>query len=299
MLVCSVDKYIVFLKKGTLFSKIIQVFLSTVAIFTIAGVLIAGFYFSREYYREKNEKHEEIAILPFTYIPDAETILPNAPAETEPRNFGVDYDYPQVAQRDGTVRIPVLTYHQVGTLPASGGARDYYVSPGMFDRQMAYLKQKQYKTLTMQEFYDLVKSGENPVQKSVLITFDDGNYNNYSNAYPILKKYGFVATFFIVSSKSGISSAHLKEMVADGMDIESHSATHKDLTKIEDESELSSEIISSRYATGSLSGSTVISFSYPGCVGNHDTISYVISAGYSLDFKERLSGICNYTAAYE
>ncbi|MBN1331799.1 polysaccharide deacetylase family protein [Candidatus Dojkabacteria bacterium] len=210
----------------------------------------------------------------------SQTAPPDLPPMHPPNNFALDYDFVPIAQSANTVRIPVLTYHQIAPLPATGSARDYYVSPEMFDQQMAYLKAKQYKTLSMQEFYDLLKSGENPTQKSILLTFDDGNSNNYTNAFPILKKYDFVGTFFIVSSKSGITSAQQREMVAVGMDIESHSQTHPDLAKLEDAGELTSEISGSKYALAASSGSEVISIAYPGCTADAKALSYVSSAGY-------------------
>ncbi|MBU0976304.1 MAG: polysaccharide deacetylase family protein [Patescibacteria group bacterium] len=195
-------------------------------------------------------------------------------------NFDKDYDFKPVEQRPYSVRVPILTYHHVAPLPSSRSSRPYFVSPEMFEKQMKYLDKKHYKSLTPIEFYDLLQLGKNPQQKSVMITFDDGNYNNYEYAYPILKKYDFVGVFYIVSDKIGIPIAALQEMSQNGMIIESHSATHIDLIPVTDAATLSSEITSSKYKIQYLTGRTITSFSYPGCGSNGNVVSTVAASGY-------------------
>jgi peptidoglycan/xylan/chitin deacetylase (PgdA/CDA1 family) len=176
-----------------------------------------------------------------------------------------------------------MTYHHIAPLPA-GNSRAYFVSPTIFEQQLAYLKQKNYKTLTAQEFYDQLRTSQNPAQKSVLLTFDDGNADNYTNAYPLLLKYGYVGTFFIPTSKSGINKTKLKEMADHGMSIESHSKTHIDLVKETNPDILYDEVVNSKYALQNMTGHTVIAFSYPGCVYNSSTIALDNQAGYKIAF---------------
>ena len=147
---------------------------------------------------------------------------------------------------------------------------------------MAYLVKKNYKTISAQEYSDILKTGKNPTQKTTMLTFDDGVLNQYSTGYPILKKYGLTGVFYIISQRSGINQAQTKEMSDNGMDIGSHSAHHPDLTKVTDPSELSAEIVSSRYALQNATGKPVTSFCYPGCGYNSTTLSYVASAGYTI-----------------
>jgi len=199
-------------------------------------------------------------------------------------NFNLDYDIPPAPQKAGTVRIPVLTYHQIDSLAGKGNSRDYYVSPEMLDKQMQYLLDKGYKTLTPKEFYDILKTGQNPKQKSVMITFDDGNYNNYSKAFPIIKKYGFVGVFYVPSARRGINNSQLKEMVNAGMIIDPHGRTHMLLGKITDPTILYSELVTSKLSIESVTGKTSYSFCYPGCEYNGAVTSTLASNNYLLGF---------------
>lgn len=200
-------------------------------------------------------------------------------------NFNENYDYPPTIQAKGTVRIPVLTYHHIAPLPSSTGlARDYYVSPAVFEQQLEYLTMKNYKVLTLKEFYDQVNSGKNPTQKSVLLTFDDGNLDNYLNAFPLLQKYHFVGVFFIPTNQTGISKKRLKEMSDAGMIIDSHSENHIDLTNVTDPNVLNIEIAGSKYVLKNITGEDVEAFCYPGCGYNKYTVAAIKSAGYLMAF---------------
>ncbi|MEI7578468.1 MAG: polysaccharide deacetylase family protein [bacterium] len=199
-------------------------------------------------------------------------------------NFAKDYDYPPKEQNKGTVRIPVLTYHHVAPIPDQQNMQAYYVTPVMFEKQLQYLKEKNYRTLTTREFLEQVKSGQNPSQKSIVLTFDDGAKNNYDNAFPLLKKYGFVGVFYIPTNKTGITQTQLKEMADAGMEIGSHSKTHPDLSKISDDAKLTDEIINSRGMLQSWTGQDIYSIAYPGCTANSLNISYVTKAGYQVGF---------------
>ncbi len=199
-------------------------------------------------------------------------------------NFNEPYDVEPLIQSKKSVRVPILMYHHIDPMPGSGSKNTLglYVTPEVFEEQLAYLVKKNYKSITPKELYDLLKSGKNPSQKSVIITFDDSTKGQYINAYPLLKKYGFTAVYFVPSKKSSITYAQLREMGKNGMIIGSHSATHIDLVKEDDEQKLYSEIVESRYSLQSGTGQDVIFISYPGCVADSQVYPYVIQAGYLL-----------------
>ncbi len=199
-------------------------------------------------------------------------------------NFNELYDVEPLAQSKNSVRVPILMYHRIESLPtgASSFTTGLYVSPEIFEQQLAYIVKKNYKSLTSQEFYNILATGKNPTQKSVMITFDDATKGQYTNGYPLLKKYGLVGVFYVPSSKTSITYNRLREMAQGGMVIESHSATHIDLAKETNASRLYSEIVGSRYALRDATGQDVITISYPGCVADKEAYAYVSQAGYLL-----------------
>lgn len=82
----------------------------------------------------------------------------------------------------------ILMYH--GILPDNSRALgDYVVAVSEFESDLRYLKDKGYTTVTMRAVIDHVKNGSALPSKAVVITFDDGYYNNYVYAYPLLQKY--------------------------------------------------------------------------------------------------------------
>jgi len=190
------------------------------------------------------------------------------------------------AQPDGTVKIPVLMYHNIAAVPTKGSAsyRGLFVSPSMFKQQMKYLKDNGYKTLTPTEFVEILKSGKNPKQKSVLITFDDGSRGQYLYAYPVLKKYKMTATFYIIADRSPIKKKELREMVKNGMVVDSHTSTHRDLKKLKGEKNFKYELKSSRKKLESITEQPIVSIAYPGCVADKRTFDVLKEYGYKVGF---------------
>ena len=120
------------------------------------------------------------------------------------------------------VGVPVLNYHRIDT-----GIRHSLVVP------QEEFHDEGYHTITMDELYDYVTKGTELPDKPVLITFDDGYIDNYKYAFPILKEYNMKATLFMITSAFGesrfVNVEQLKEMQANGIDIQSHTVNHKDL----------------------------------------------------------------------
>ena len=203
------------------------------------------------------------------------------------------YEYLEVNEPDvlgentePTVKIPVLMYHNIAPVPRTGSVnyRGLFVSPSMFEKQMKYLKENGYKTLTPQEFYDILKSGKNPHKKSVLITFDDGSRGQYRYAYPVLKKYKMTATFYIIADRSPIKKSELKEMVKDGMIVDSHTSTHRDLKKLQGTKNFKFQLVDSKEKLEKTTGQEIVSIAYPGCVADKRSFDIIKKNGYLLGF---------------
>ena len=103
-------------------------------------------------------------------------------------------------------KIPVLCYHNIVTKEEMQNLPDnekkFAIEVKNFDKQMRLFKKMNYKTLTLDEFYNWKKSKLELPYKSILITFDDGELNVYKYAMPILKKYQLNACIFIIGNKT-------------------------------------------------------------------------------------------------
>lgn len=91
------------------------------------------------------------------------------------------------AKENESATVVILMYHSLLKDPARHGK--YVVSPDLFESDLRYLKEHGYSFVGIQELIDFVYSGAPLPKKSVVITFDDGYYNNYLYAYPLLEKY--------------------------------------------------------------------------------------------------------------
>jgi len=91
--------------------------------------------------------------------------------------------------------IPVLMYHRVWPGVSDG----LTITPEKLKEQWLYLKNEGYKTLALDEFIQITKTGREFDERSILISFDDGYKNNLQYAYPLLKELNWKAVFFIVA----------------------------------------------------------------------------------------------------
>jgi len=98
-------------------------------------------------------------------------------------------------------QIPVLCFHDIGTPSSVAGSVDYYnVTLANFTAEMAWLSKEGYATITPAQYTAwLAGKAETLPARPVLITFDDAFTNDFTQATPVLQKYGFHATAFIVT----------------------------------------------------------------------------------------------------
>ncbi len=174
------------------------------------------------------------------------------------------------------MNIPILMYHQIDVPPPSGTPlRGLVVSPGSFNRQMWLLRLLGYRGLSMRDLEPYLKGEKQG--RVVGITFDDGYQNNLHHALPVLRKHGFTATCYAVSSMIGgtnswdhglvaekplMTEADWRAWLAGGMDIGSHTRTHADLNQASAD-QAREEIAGSRRELENTLGCEVRHFCYP------------------------------------
>jgi peptidoglycan/xylan/chitin deacetylase (PgdA/CDA1 family) len=134
--------------------------------------------------------------------------------------------------RKGYQVVPVLTYHKFSKHKADRMT----VMEKTFEKQMKYLRDKGYRVITLDEFFEFLDLKRQIPKNSVVITIDDGWRSAYDIAFPILKKYGYPATLFVYTdlingSRTTLDWDLLKEMSKGGIEIQCHTRSHRNLIK--------------------------------------------------------------------
>lgn len=128
-------------------------------------------------------------------------------------------------------------YHYISAPPpdADRYRKDLSVSPEQFESHLRYLREHGYTSISLSNLVYHLTQGTPLPPKPIILTFDDGYADHYTQAFPLLQKYGFRAAFFIITDfvtekRPGYMTwDQLKELVAAGMEIGSHSRNHPDL----------------------------------------------------------------------
>jgi peptidoglycan/xylan/chitin deacetylase (PgdA/CDA1 family) len=184
------------------------------------------------------------------------------------------------------ISAEVLMYHHVGPLPADADniRKGLTVSTQEFETQVKYLAEHKYKFLTLAELSQAIDS-KNVPDKVAVLTFDDGYDDNFSEVWPVMKKYNARGTFFPIVSKLDTSEYMKKDQIVElaksGNDIGSHSLTHPSLEKLKG-SALEKEVKNSKEEIEKIISGKVVSFCYPAGKYNDDTIKAVSDAGYKI-----------------
>ncbi|MFH1380930.1 MAG: polysaccharide deacetylase family protein, partial [Candidatus Omnitrophota bacterium] len=167
------------------------------------------------------------------------------------------------------VYVPVvIMYHSVArpntALSTSGGKLN--VLPEAFARQMKFLHDQNYNVISLDDFIDRIKSGKRIPHKTLTITFDDGFKNIFVEAYPVLKKYNFPATVFVVTDSIGkdkfLSWQDIAVMQRNNITIGSHTISHRFLTEISSD-DVHRELAGSKKILEEKTGTKIKFLSYP------------------------------------
>ena len=201
--------------------------------------------------------------------------------------LGAEEQNMQVFPKSG---VPVLMYHSI----SSKYDNSICVSQKQFRKQMEWLRDNGYHAVSTDEFYDALADNGALPEKPVLITFDDGFKDNYKTAWPILKEFGFIGTFFVVTGKIdsyNLDWEDLKQLIENGNTIGSHSVTHRDLSSLS-AAQQEKELRESKRTLEEGLGTTVKAFCFPYGKYNKTTLALLPELGYSLSFTTRSGKVC-------
>lgn len=192
------------------------------------------------------------------------------------------------------IPVPILMYHRVAEHDSSG----FSTTPQRFESQIAFLRRRGFQGVgpwqIAQELHQPEIAPPANVRR-ICITFDDGYEDTYTTAWPILEKYGFRATIFLVSARVGqtnvwdhprgiapaalLSWTQAREMQRHGFAFESHGCTHAHLPTLTP-AELQYELAVSHQTIEQEMGAPVGLFSYPYCEADEAVRHAVQRAGY-------------------
>ena len=200
--------------------------------------------------------------------------------------------YTRIAKNDEIptgYRVPVLMYHAVSDY--TWGIPELFVSPSKLEEQIQAMLDGGYTAIT---FEDLNRIDE--IEKPVMLTFDDGYDDNYTELFPLLQKYNVKATVFVIVNDIGknhkLTEEQIREMSDSGLvSIQSHTMSHEFLTSMY-EDQLRHEHYDSMIALARLTGKQPFVMCYP--TGKNAAYTRAITAEY-YQFGLNMSGPCYVT----
>lgn len=215
----------------------------------------------------------------------AEPEVKTAP-ETEPISEAIA-DASTILSRK---QIPILCYHQIRDFRPTDSrtARDYIVPPAVFHEQMKTLADSGYKTILPDELFNYLAAGKPVPEKSVMLTFDDTDLEQFTVAVPEMKQHDFKGVFFIMTVSLGrpryMSKEQVKELSDEGNIIGSHTWDHHNVKKyVADDWITQIEKPSKQLAT--ITGKPVNYFAYPFGLWNPQAIPELKKRGFRAAFQ--------------
>ena len=173
--------------------------------------------------------------------------------------------------------VPILMYHSISE------GQDLMVPPKDFDAQMKWLADNGYTPITMHRLQLYWQGKADIPGQPIVITFDDGYLDNYTTAYPILQKYQFPATIYVITDSvkrdNHMKWPQMQEMHAHGIEFGSHTVHHTNFLRTNPD-QLKSELAESKRALEAGLGSSVTTFCYPGGGLTPEATQLVREAGY-------------------
>ncbi|MBR2013129.1 MAG: polysaccharide deacetylase family protein [Clostridia bacterium] len=183
------------------------------------------------------------------------------PFEDAEKNHTYYTAYPMAGNVAEGKEVPILMYHAVSD--NCWGIPQLFVSPKTLEEQLQYLQENGYTTVTFEDFDRLEQ-----IEKPVMLTFDDGYSDNYTELFPLLQKYQAKATVFLIYNMLDqlpyyLTREQVKEMNASGLvSFQSHTMTHRDLDTL-DEEQLQYELAQSKLELTRLLQKEVFVIAYP------------------------------------
>jgi peptidoglycan/xylan/chitin deacetylase (PgdA/CDA1 family) len=189
---------------------------------------------------------------------------------------------PRLVQGPHDAPVPILMYHVIARAPASAPYPQLFVSRSDFAGQMAWLARRGYHAVTLRRVYDYWTRGVALPPRPIVVSFDDGYLNDYTDALPVLHghRWSGVLNLEVNNLRPGdLTPYQVRMLIRAGWEVDAHTITHPDLTTVGD-AQLRREVAGSREELRRRFGVPVDFFCYP--AGRYDArvVNAVRLAGY-------------------
>ena len=129
-------------------------------------------------------------------------------------------------------------YHLIAPAPPGAAYPQLYVPPQEFRTEMSWLAQRGYTAVTLQRVYDHWTRGVPLPSRPIVISFDDGYLSQYAEGFPTLRSHRWPGVLNLqvafLRTRFGMLPWRVRDLIAAGWEIDAHSITHPDLTKVDD-----------------------------------------------------------------
>ena len=203
--------------------------------------------------------------------------------------------------------VPVVMYHRVINKSENEGIHGTYIYENIFREHMKYLKDNNFSVITFEDLNNIGwRNRFDKNKKYIIITFDDGYVDNYELAFPILKKFNFKATIFLMGESTYnewdvkadgeksfplMSVEMIKEMQDYGIEFGAHTFNHPKLNKLSND-EIKHQIVDVKKPLEEKIGREIITFAYPYGILNDYAKKMVEEAGYTFGVATDSGSVC-------
>lgn len=188
------------------------------------------------------------------------------------------------------LRVPVLMYHEIADTAATPSR--LAVAPDVFADQLTYLRDAGFNAITAGELSAILAGGAGDLpEQPIVLTFDDGYGDFYSQGMPLLKQHGFIATIFVTTAWVGkegekkrmLNWRELTEAEQSGIEIGAHTCKHPQLDQLP-ENLLREELYVSKSMLEDNLGLPVPGLAYPFGYSNPKVRQVARELGYTYGY---------------
>lgn len=202
-------------------------------------------------------------------------------------------EFANIEVTDDNIAVTVLGYHSINDDESIKSP--IIIGKDRLREHLQAIEDLGFTTISVSDLENYLENGKPIPRKSVLITFDDGYLDNYLLAYPLLKEFNMKATIFVVPSLLNknpyMTVDQVKELSENGIDIQSHTFSHKDLNSMSYDDQLN-EFIKSKKSLEKLTSKKITAVAYPKGLFNDDTLKASKDAGYDIGFTVKKGFAC-------